>query len=470
VRQLIFIFLSIQFSIAWGQSYTVQTVPDNRPKNGSHVSNPDNIISEATVEKIDSIVITLESKATAQVAVVLLNSIGDADIFEFSQELFNTWGIGNASNNNGLLILLVKDLHTVRFHTGDGIEGVLTDATCKRIQRERMVPAFKEGNYDRGMLEGVAAAADVLNNPEVYASSEQLPSENIPLYNLTVWVMALWLIVGVIAFFVKRKKKSFAEYADTKIPKAQFTSGQWLFWFIALPLLCMIAFTLTDQAGFFFGGLYVYSGCVGLVRRNLMDRQAATLILKKDFHSVFNYYENKQGLFSTLRFLFPIPFAFQYGSYKKKMLFFRNHPRQCVHCQYSLVKLDEKADNDYLEKGQVREEEIKSVDYDVWTCKNCNAFETEIYPNRDSKYTDCPSCSYKTFYVANNRTIRAATTSSQGLGEETQLCKNCGHQDVRKYNIARIESSSSGSSSGSSSSGSSWGGGSSGGGGASSSW
>jgi uncharacterized protein len=474
VKYLIISIILLQSIIVGAQSYTIETVPNPRLSDGSHVTNPDHIISDATAEMIDSVVVSLEAQSTAQVAVVLLNSIGDTDIFDFSQALFEKWGIGQSANDNGLLILLVKDNHTVRFHTGNGIEGLLPDATCKKIQREEMVPYFKESNYDEGMLRGVKAAAYALNNPESYADATAQASEYVPLMDITMWVMIGWFVVFIITFIVKRRNKSFAEFSTAKVPNAQFTSWQWLVWFVIIPMLVMFALSMTDHAIFFMVGLYAYSGSVGLVRKGLMNRQAAGLILQKDYHAVYNYYQSKRGLFSALRFLFPIPFAFMYGSYKKKIEFFRNHPRQCSQCGTSMIKLSESADNAFLDKGQVREEELKSVDYDVWLCRNCQAHETLIYANKESKYSGCPQCNYQTYYVANDRTIRAATTSSEGLGEETKLCKYCGHREVKKYTIARIERSSSGSSggssSGSSSSGSDWGGGSSGGGGASSSW
>src|SRR5690349_10920659 len=131
---------------AFGQ-HTIETIPNNRLDNGSHVSNPDDVISTQGVVALDSILIDIESQTTAQVAVVVVNSIGEQDIFDFSQKLFNHWGIGH-HNDNGLLILLVVDQRTVRMHTGTGIEPILTDVTCKRIEREYMVPSFKEGNYE----------------------------------------------------------------------------------------------------------------------------------------------------------------------------------------------------------------------------------------------------------------------------------------------------------------------------------
>jgi uncharacterized protein len=172
----------------------------------------------------------------------------------------------------------------------------------------------------------------------------------------------------------------------------------------------------------------------------------------------------------VIRFFLPIPFAFMYGAYKRKLQFVRNHPRDCKQCGKPLTKLDEQADDQFLSKGQLLEEALKSVDYDVWKCSSCNAAERLSYISENSKYKSCPKCDTHAFYQVHDRVIHAATTSSSGEGERKHSCKFCGHHEIQRYTIARIETSSSSTSGGSSSSGGSWGGGSSGGGGASSSW
>src|SRR5687767_6031003 len=140
---LVSAFVGLLLTNGYAQ-YTVESIPNQKLIDNSYVSNPDHILDENTVASIDLILKSLEEKATVQVAVVAVNSIGETDIFDFAQDLFTTWGIGNKSNDNGLLLLLVKDQRTIRFHTGDGIEGTLPDAICKRIQRDYMVPRFKE--------------------------------------------------------------------------------------------------------------------------------------------------------------------------------------------------------------------------------------------------------------------------------------------------------------------------------------
>ena len=144
---------------------TVESVPNARQINGSHVSDPDNIVGANARAQIDRLLVSLERDTGVQVAVVALDSIGKEDIFSFAQALFVRWGIGDRQRDDGLLVLLVKDQNTIRMHTGYGLEGTLPDALCQRIQLNYMVPAFKQGRYGDGLLAGLNATIQILSNP-----------------------------------------------------------------------------------------------------------------------------------------------------------------------------------------------------------------------------------------------------------------------------------------------------------------
>lgn len=128
-----------------------------------YVSDPTSILSPAATDTIDAILGRLEKSTGIETAVVMLPSIGENDIFDFSTSLFRKWGIGKKKSDNGLLILFVMDQHKVRFATGYGIEGTMTDAMSKRIQMQYMVPAFKQSDWNKGMVDGVRATAKVLD-------------------------------------------------------------------------------------------------------------------------------------------------------------------------------------------------------------------------------------------------------------------------------------------------------------------
>lgn len=167
-----------------------------------YVSDPTSILSPAATDTIDAILGRLEKSTGLETAVVMLPSIGENDIFDFSTSLFRKWGIGKKKSDNGLLILFVMDQHKVRFATGYGIEGTMTDAMSKRIQMQYMVPAFKQSDWNKGIVDGVRATAKVLDGsmkPEA-ADSDTDTSD---------LLFSIGIIIGVIllAMFVSSIKQ-----------------------------------------------------------------------------------------------------------------------------------------------------------------------------------------------------------------------------------------------------------------------
>lgn len=156
-----------------------------------YVSDPTNILSPAATDTINAILGRLEKSTGIETAVVMLPSIGENDIFDFSTSLFRKWGIGKKKSDNGLLILFVMDQHKVRFATGYGIEGTMTDAMSKRIQMQYMVPAFKQSDWNKGMVEGIRATAKVLDGSmEPEAADSDTDTDDI--------LFSIGIIVGIV--------------------------------------------------------------------------------------------------------------------------------------------------------------------------------------------------------------------------------------------------------------------------------
>ena len=131
------------------------------------VSNPDGILSRDAVARLDSLCYSLKERGIAEVAIVAVKDIEPRDMVTFSQELFEKWGVGDDKLDNGLGVLFVEDMREIRFHTGYGVEGVLTDAMCYRIQQQYMIPYFREGDYSSGMVEGLRAVDTLLSGGDL---------------------------------------------------------------------------------------------------------------------------------------------------------------------------------------------------------------------------------------------------------------------------------------------------------------
>ena len=169
MRYLLFTF-ALLFSTSFltaqksGKSYTVDQVPDPKNRNSS-VSDPDDYLSASDEAVLDKLINALGDSATAQIAIVVLGSIGEDNPKEFATRLFKKWGIGQAEKDNGLLMLTVMDQRRTEFETGLGTESILTDAICYRVGMQELVPHFQKGDYGVGLIAAVNKFKYYLENP-----------------------------------------------------------------------------------------------------------------------------------------------------------------------------------------------------------------------------------------------------------------------------------------------------------------
>ena len=120
-------------------TWTVRTVPNTRLySNDIHVSDPDGFLSDSAEIRINTALCAIRDKA--DVFLVTLATIGEANPKHFATGLLNHWGVGDAETNNGVLLLFVEDQHALEFETGYGAEETLTDARCQRIFTNTIVP------------------------------------------------------------------------------------------------------------------------------------------------------------------------------------------------------------------------------------------------------------------------------------------------------------------------------------------
>ncbi|PMW01307.1 MULTISPECIES: YgcG family protein, partial [unclassified Pseudomonas] len=106
-------------------------------------------------------------KATGeQLVVVTLPNLQGTDIADFGYQLGRYWGIGQKDKNTGALLIVARDDRKLRIEVGYGLEDRLTDAQSSVIINQVITPAFKTGNFSKGISDGVAAMLVVLGgNP-----------------------------------------------------------------------------------------------------------------------------------------------------------------------------------------------------------------------------------------------------------------------------------------------------------------
>jgi uncharacterized protein len=326
----------------------IASIPNPRVTDGTWVTDMPRALRAETVAHLNQSISEIEKTHGIEMAVVVVRSLDGLSIEEFAEQLFNSWGIGKKNRDNGLLFLWSTGDRKVRVEVGYGLEGVLPDGKTGAILDGYVIPRFKEGEFDAGVIAGVDAVLAAARDEPV-----ALP------------------VMGT------------ESYEDDD-------SWSWLPWLGSIPI------------GF--------GGIAGFRR---------------------------------------------WRRYRR---------RSCPQCHTRMALLSDSADDALLEKGQVAEERVGSVDYDVWKCPSCSHHFTLRYAKWLSSYDKCPQCANRT-KSSTETVITAATTSSSGSARVRELCAFCSFKREYTKTLPRIVQSSSSSSGGSG--GSSFGGGSSGGGGAS---
>lgn len=143
MRKIIVVLVSILFCF----SALAQDFP---AKSARLVNDYTGTLSSTEVAQLEQKMRAYADSTSTQVSIVLIATLNGYEIGDFAIKLAESWGIGQAKKNNGVLILAAINDRKVTIQTGYGMEGVLPDAICKRIVETSIKPAFRAGNYFAG--------------------------------------------------------------------------------------------------------------------------------------------------------------------------------------------------------------------------------------------------------------------------------------------------------------------------------
>lgn len=168
-----------------------------KPQAGTNIYVQDyaDVISPKSEQIIYSLGRELDAKTTAQVAVLTVPTLDGEPIESYALNVLRSWGIGSREKNNGVLIVVATQDRQSRIEVGYGLEGALPDGLTGRIQDQTMLPFFREGQYDKGIVNGYAATAATVAqeyNVKLEGVSYNPPAQNQQQSDLPVWAELLF--------------------------------------------------------------------------------------------------------------------------------------------------------------------------------------------------------------------------------------------------------------------------------------
>lgn len=338
-----------------------------------YVSDMAGVLSPQALERADSILADIRSRTSAEVVMVIVDDLSGQDIDDWATELFTLWGIGKKDRDNGvLLVTSVGDRENV-IRTGYGAEPVLPDLVCWNIIQKKMNPHFRNGDFDRGVIDALDAVRASMTSEEARNElASQQPdgagsddsAELFAGYITLGVISSLALLLLVAGLWVKTRRlptvEAYARWDRWKLPAIMITVL-----FIGMPLPWLVVMLL-------------------------------------------------------------------------RMRHIRLHKHPCPNCGTLMQRLDEDTDNKYLTPSQDLEEQLKSVDYDVWLCPKCNERDIIPYINPRSTYKQCPACGTRAEQMVADRVVRQPSELRDGLAIRQFRCSNCGHTRAVQTTLPKL--------------------------------
>lgn len=135
------------------------------PEPVGFVNDFSSILTQDQIDTLETMIRVHQQRTTNEIAVVTIKDMAPYEnIYDFSFDLANAWGVGVIEKNNGVVIVLNDSLGMVRINTGLGIEAMVPDSSIQKIIDNSMLPFFSEGALYEGLREGTQAVISTLES------------------------------------------------------------------------------------------------------------------------------------------------------------------------------------------------------------------------------------------------------------------------------------------------------------------
>jgi len=223
-----------------------------------YVNDYADLITPQTESQLDEALRNYEASTSNQIVVATFPSLEGESLEDYSIRLAETWKVGQEGRDNGVILLVFRDDQKLRIEVGYGLEGAIPDALAGQIISQVIVPYFKKGNYETGIVAGTAA---ILKAAEGEFKGSGLSGRGRGGYEMSPeeaqgLLIFVSIMVGVL-FFIDVFR--FGGYRKGhKVYKDRYSFWEWWFRFGLLLIVLSILFRVL-----FYSMLFSRGGCYG---------------------------------------------------------------------------------------------------------------------------------------------------------------------------------------------------------------
>ncbi len=172
-----------------------------------------NILSSQDEYRLERLLVNFNDTTSTQIAVVTVNSLCGGDASSIAYQIGENWGVGSKEFNNGIVLLVKPKIENEKGHvfiaTGYGLEGVLPDATAKRIVEKELIPHFKKNDYAGGIRAATKVIIEITGGE--YSAKKYNDAKKLPI----AAVGFLLLFILLVFFNTLRRARKYGKNNNT---------------------------------------------------------------------------------------------------------------------------------------------------------------------------------------------------------------------------------------------------------------
>ena len=179
-----------------------------------HITDLTATLSAAQKATLEQSLQAFEARKGTQLAVLIVSTTAPETIEQYALRVAEQWKLGRTKVDDGAILVVAKADRALRIEVGYGLEGVLNDATSKRIISEVITPRFQQEDFYGGITAGIEQIIKVVDG-------ESLPGPKANPTKGIASVQQYFPIIFIVALIVGGALRS----ALGRLPGAVVTGG-----------------------------------------------------------------------------------------------------------------------------------------------------------------------------------------------------------------------------------------------------
>lgn len=229
-KKLLFALAFLLWTItSYAQNYWI---PDSLPMvhlqdSSKYVISPDSILDQPTITKLDTILRRLEVECGVQTVAVAVKHIEGDDPYTFGQTIADKYGIGHKKRDDGLFVMICTEDRSYTILTGKGLEGVLPDAICKKLEEKEMVPLLKEKKWGEAFTATIKAIDTYVRADEEFKQQYLSDNSGKGDDDDSSFLLPALGVLSIVGFLYLRNKKK--KEIEMKMPCHKCSEGHYVY-------------------------------------------------------------------------------------------------------------------------------------------------------------------------------------------------------------------------------------------------